>query len=323
MTDKDIAENKREKHPLVSIITPCLNGEAYLPRYFESILRQTYRPLELIFVNDGSTDETDRVAASYAEKLEQSGISFTYLEQEKNKGQAAALNRGLKLFKGEYLTWPDADDVMLPECIEKKVAFLQHHPDVQMVCCNGMYYDPELKKETPIIKNSKPEISNVFEDLLMVHNIVHPTSYLITKELLEESYPDRDIYESRTGQNWQILLPCASRSLCGYIDEILMTVYVHSDSHSRQIKTTIQQYKRWEDFAEVEHHAIDASACDKAKYHREVDANRYRQEFYYAIDMNDKEKIRRCFKGMKDNGSCISFEDRMLFFRHMLRMPRH
>lgn len=59
--------------PLVSIITPCYNGEQYIDAYFQSILAQTYTRLELIFVNDGSTDKTEEVALSYREQLEQKG----------------------------------------------------------------------------------------------------------------------------------------------------------------------------------------------------------------------------------------------------------
>ena len=117
--------------PLVSIITPCYNGEAFLKRYFESILNQTYPNLELIFINDGSTDRTEEIALSYRERLEKRGITYIYEKQE-NAGQAAALNRGLKLFKGEYLTWPDSDDVMTKDSIEKKVHFLEKNPKYEM-----------------------------------------------------------------------------------------------------------------------------------------------------------------------------------------------
>lgn len=64
--------------PLVSIITPCYNGEAFLKRYFESILNQTYPNLELIFINDGSTDRTEEIALSYRERLEKRGITYIY-----------------------------------------------------------------------------------------------------------------------------------------------------------------------------------------------------------------------------------------------------
>ena len=73
--------------PLVSIITPCYNGEAFLKRYFESILNQTYPNLELIFINDGSTDRTEEIALSYRERLEKRGITYIYEKQE-NAGLA-------------------------------------------------------------------------------------------------------------------------------------------------------------------------------------------------------------------------------------------
>ena len=56
---------------LVSIVSPCYNGESYLDRYFKAILKQTYRPLELILVNDGSTDKSEEIILSYKEQLEE------------------------------------------------------------------------------------------------------------------------------------------------------------------------------------------------------------------------------------------------------------
>ena len=123
--------------PLVSIITPCYNGEKYADRYFQSVLNQTYDHLELIFVNDGSTDRTEEIALSYKKELEEKGIQYTYLYQD-NAGQAAALNNGLKIFHGEYLVWPDSDDEMTPDSIEKRAAFLESHPDLGIMRSNGI-----------------------------------------------------------------------------------------------------------------------------------------------------------------------------------------
>lgn len=61
---------------LVSIVSPCYNGESYIERYFEAIIKQTYRPLELILVNDGSKDRTDEIVNEYKEKLPESEIIF-------------------------------------------------------------------------------------------------------------------------------------------------------------------------------------------------------------------------------------------------------
>ena len=137
---------------LVSIITPCYNGEKYLDRYFNSIINQTYRPLELIFVNDGSTDKTEEIVKKYSPLLKKEGIDFIYLKQE-NKGQAAALNYGLKKFTGEFLTWPDSDDEMLPNCIEEKVKFLKNNLSYEMVRSNGIYVNPQNRTKRRISCN--------------------------------------------------------------------------------------------------------------------------------------------------------------------------
>ena len=90
-----------EKNPLVSIISPCYNGEKYLLPFLKSLLEQDYAPIELIFVNDGSTDGTEQIVLSYKERLSEKGIELQYIYQE-NAGQAAAINCGLKVFSGEY-----------------------------------------------------------------------------------------------------------------------------------------------------------------------------------------------------------------------------
>ena len=304
-------------NPLVSIITPCFNGEPYLERYFSSILNQTYGPLELIFVNDGSTDGTEEIALGYRAALEQRGVQFTYLHQE-NVGQAAALNRGLKLFRGTYLTWPDADDEMTPDCIEKKVAYLQTHPDIQMVRSDGVYCNQDTGETRNIAKVEDKHTQDIFEKLLLVQTYGCCGCYMITRKLLLECYPYRDFFESRAGQNWQMLVPAASRTLCGYIDEPLYTVYEHGDSHSRHQRSTDQMYRRWEMFTEVLCHAIDASRCDRKRCLGLVEENRARQQFYYAVADRDCAMLKRCMKELKQYGR-PTLKEWLLYLKYTFR----
>lgn len=287
--------------PLVSIITPCYNGESYLDRYFSSILHQTYPNLELIFINDGSQDRTLEIAESYREKLEARGIRYTLLSQE-NAGQAAALNRGLKLFVGEYLTWPDADDEMTPDCIEKKVAYLQAHPELQMVRSDGISLNQATGERSGIAKEADKHTQDVFEGLLLLSTYGCCGCYMITKKLLLECYLERDMFVSRAGQNWQILVPAASRSLCGYIDESLYTIYEHGDSHSRRERSVQEMYDRWEAFTEILRHAILVSDCDQKKSMRLVEENNARQQFYYAVSVRDKAMLKKTMKAMLKYG---------------------
>lgn len=293
--------------PLVSIITPCFNGEPYLNRYFTSILQQTYAPLELIFVNDGSSDRTAEIAESYRPLLDEKGIRFIYLYQE-NAGQAAALNRGLKLFTGEYLTWPDADDEMTPDCIEKKVAYLQAHPEVQIVRSDGVYCNQNTGEKRNIAKPEDKFLQDVFEKLLLVKTYGCCGCYMLSRKLLLECYPDRDFFASRVGQNWQLLVPASSRSLCGYIDETLYTIYEYSDSHSRHQRTAEEMYQRWDMFTEVLNHAIEVSQCDRERCIHLVEENNARQKYYYAVSFRDRSTLRRTFKEMKKYGNVTTKE---------------
>ena len=304
-------------NPLVSIITPCFNGESYLDRYFSSILNQTYSSLELIFVNDGSTDRTDEIVNHYRPALEQRGIHFTYLCQE-NAGQAAALNRGLKLFRGEYLTWPDADDEMTPDCIEKKVAYLQTHPEIEMVRSDGIYFNQETGQKQKIAKNEDQSTQDIFEKLLLVQTYGCNGCYMITRHVLLECYPELDIFESRAGQNWQLLVPVASRTQCGYINEPLYIVYEHSDSHSRHQRSTYQMYYRWEMFTDVLRHAIEASRCDRRRSMILVEENRARQQFYYAIADRDKIMTKHSMHELNQYGK-PTLKERMLYMKCMFR----
>lgn len=305
------------KQPLVSIITPCYNGERYLDRYFSSVIQQTYQPLELIFINDGSTDRTAEIAARYRPVLEEKGIQFTYLHQE-NAGQAAALNRGLKLFTGEYLTWPDADDEMTPDCIEKKVAYLQAHPEMQMVRSDGIYYNETTQEKRGIAKEEDKFPQNIFEKLLSVKTYGCCGCYMISRALFLECYPDKNIFESRVGQNWQLLVPAASRSLCGYLDEKLYLVNEHGDSHSRHIRHSKEMYQREDLFTELLQKILDICVCNKARCLALIEIRSAREKFYYAISFGDKAMMKQAMRIMRKY-RIVSLKEVLLFCKHIFR----
>ena len=118
----------------VSVITPCYNGEEFADRFFRNIMEQTYQNIELIFVNDGSSDRTEEIAKSYISQFEQTGRKLIYIFQD-NAGQAAAVNKGLEIFTGDYLMWMDSDDILDKDNIEKKVEFLEANPEYALNGC--------------------------------------------------------------------------------------------------------------------------------------------------------------------------------------------
>lgn len=302
--------------PLVSIITPCYNGEAFLDRYFNSVLSQTYTNLELIFINDGSNDRTEEIALSYREKLEARGIEFIY-EYQENAGQAAALNRGLKLFKGDYIVWPDSDDVITPASIEEKVNFLLKNRDVQMVRSNGLFIDETTGDKRRISNERHSEKEDIFKDLLLLKTFGQSGCYMISKELFLKCYPERDIFVSRTGQNWQLTVPASSYSMCGYIDEDLYFIYERPQSHSRKKRSYEEWYARWDAFTEILVNAIHHSCCDNKIYIKLVNENCARQKFYYAVAEKNKTMMKKCINDIKKNGK-VSLAEYILYLRKIM-----
>jgi glycosyltransferase involved in cell wall biosynthesis len=125
-----------ESSRLVSVIIPVYNCERFLAEAIESVLAQTYRPLEIIVVDDGSTDQSANIARSYKE------IQYIY---QPNQGAAVARNTGLAAAQGELIAFLDADDVWLPNKLKVQVEYLTEHPDVGLnVCRIENFLDPEI-----------------------------------------------------------------------------------------------------------------------------------------------------------------------------------
>lgn len=112
----------------ISVVIPVHNGKKYLAQAIDSVLAQTHRDLELLIVNDGSTDGTAAIIRHYEERDPR--VRCLYQE---NGGVATAGNRGLEEARSEWVARLDADDIFLPEKLERQRAFLSRHPDVKII----------------------------------------------------------------------------------------------------------------------------------------------------------------------------------------------
>lgn len=120
---------------LVSIIVPCHNYGALLPKALESVLAQTHTDWECLVVDDGSTDSTPTVASHYATR----DPRFRYLPRA-HAGASAARNHGLRAAQGEFVQFLDADDLLPPRKLEVQLAFLTSHPGVDIVYGDVRYF---------------------------------------------------------------------------------------------------------------------------------------------------------------------------------------
>ncbi len=113
------------KTPLVSIVLPVYNGISYLTETIQSIDKNTYKNVEVILINDGSTDESDTLC----KKLQKKYPYINYFSFKKNNGLAQSLNFAIQKAKGSYIARINQDDIMLPHRLSQQVAFLTNHTD--------------------------------------------------------------------------------------------------------------------------------------------------------------------------------------------------
>jgi glycosyltransferase involved in cell wall biosynthesis len=111
----------------VSVIMPVYNGAAHVKKAVLSILDQTYSDFELIIVDDCSSDATMDIVFSFKDSR------IVVVRNSENLGLAASLNKAISISRGDYIARMDADDISLPERIQKQVSFLEEHPDIDLV----------------------------------------------------------------------------------------------------------------------------------------------------------------------------------------------
>lgn len=130
----------------VSVVIPLYNKGKYIERALSSVLTQTYPPLEIIVVDDGSTDDgPDRVLNFNDPKI--------ILVRQENKGPGAARNAGLARARGKYIAFLDADDEWMPSFIEKGISILENNQDGVTVVIMGHYFYPALRLNSVGLEN--------------------------------------------------------------------------------------------------------------------------------------------------------------------------
>jgi len=171
---------------LVSIIMPVYNAEKYLRDAIDSMVIQSYPNIELIIINDGSTDSSELIIEEYAEKYPQ-----IVVVSRENKGLIKTLNEGIAIAKGEYIARMDADDISKYNRIEKQVAFMENNPEVMIAGCyfdilveNGT--DCELLNSMYKLQRTINSFTNATEQNMFMGYVILHATWIIRKELLDK-----------------------------------------------------------------------------------------------------------------------------------------
>ncbi|MBQ7286213.1 MAG: glycosyltransferase family 2 protein [Candidatus Gastranaerophilales bacterium] len=232
---------------LITIITPCYNGEKHLKPYIDGLLSQTYQNVQYIFVNDGSNDKTEEIILNHKQEFEQKGWEFNYIFQE-NKGQAAAINKGLEIAKGEFLSCLDSDDIFLPTYLEKMAQYLKNNPE-----CGICFPTSEFVKNDKTFSHlyfkkrivPKGAVDNFVEDMFLTHdNTPAFSTFMLRMESFLKYTPSGKIFEAKSGQNPQLIMPIAYNEKVGYIEEVLAKIVVRNESDSNS--NLIDKSHNWE-----------------------------------------------------------------------------
>lgn len=235
--------------PLISIIVPAYNVEKYIKACLDSIIIQTYSNFEVIVINDGSTDQTEKILNEY-----ESNPKIRIFSQ-KNGGLSAARNQGLKLANGELVCFIDSDDSVKSDYLEKLVAPFIEDSDVDITVC-GYQEKFENSVINHVLKSQKITGAQATKDLLIKQHDFNVLAWnkLYRKSLFTDcniEYPAGQIHED----NLTTYKLFSHAQKVFYISDVL---YIYQRTHSEITKNLYSKEKTLKRLQVKEQMAIEA-----------------------------------------------------------------
>ncbi|MBR5369888.1 MAG: glycosyltransferase family 2 protein [Bacilli bacterium] len=287
---------KKTNKELFSIIIPCYNSEDYLDRLLKCLKKQTYKNLEIILINDGSTDKTLDMMNKFKKEVKYKVI----IKTQENKGLGGAINTGLKLVTGDYFSYINSDDMITEDYVESFIKLFNSKENVNVIQRNG-YLVPEDevdqigKKEFNMINdwNTNPFEKHLFLNMILEVNY-NFTYVAIRTKAFDKVVKDRDIYESRDGQNYQILLPMFYNYESDYINTPGIYFVTRSTSLSRNYKNEKpgRLYEMYDEYKKIILTTLKKMKLDNYDYLEELVNQKYIvKKLEYAKEMNLKDDI--------------------------------
>ena len=214
----------------VSVVMPAYNAERYIREAVDSVLAQTHLERELIVVDDGSTDGTGAILASY-------GDSIRVISQ-KNQGSGAACNNGVQAARGPWIALVDADDLWLPQKLEQQ---LRACGDRAISYTDMTYFGESIRTELRRSSFSPGRTGMVIEQLL-IDNFIPKSSVLVRRDVYLEhgGFPGKYF----TVEDWPLWLSICAKHEVGYVDEPTLRYRVHRKSKSMSARKTMADHER-------------------------------------------------------------------------------
>lgn len=238
---------------LVSVVIPTYNAAQYLPAALDSVLDQSYRNVEVVVVDDGSTDTTFSVLEPYRDRI--------VYHWQPNAGLADARNVGMELARGDLIAWADADDICLRDRLLVQAGYMALHPEVLAVGANfsafddlsgefdhvhaaryylqvtrfglaGLFPERETIGDTGLFRDleSLPARTTVYRGdvwrRLVLGNFIHPPTLMLRRQVVEHTGKLRQ--GIRTAEDWEYITRVARQGPVAFIDAPLIRYRCHS-----------------------------------------------------------------------------------------------
>ena len=213
----------------VSVVIPTWNREKLVVEALQSARRQSLRPLEIVVVDDGSTDDTECVVTHWKAEHADSALTVRFFSQ-KNQGANAARNRGILEAAGKYVAFLDSDDRWLPDKLKKQVSVLEKDELVGGVYCGLRTVDLDSGELAPPVIRPYP-CGNLLSQML-VHDVSSPTSCWMVRRSCFEKVGVFDC-SLQARQDWDMWIRLSSKYDIGCVPEVLVEMGEHMGERVR------------------------------------------------------------------------------------------
>jgi len=283
MLQKAISYSTFMQKPLVSIICLCYNHEQFVVESLNSVLNQSYKNIELIIADDCSTDSSEKTIKNWLENYP----DIQFISNETNLGNTKTFNKALKIAKGNYVIDLAADDILMPNCVEKQIdTFLNSdqkklaiiYGNAEIISENNQHlrYYYEVNAEKKVLK--KPATGDIYSSILSQSSMICSVASMVKREVLDElkgydenlAYEDLDLW-IRTARNYNF----------EFIDSVLIQKRELEDSLGSQF------YKKFSSRTRKINHSTyliikKAIALNKTKAENKAVLKRVHQEMVKA-----------------------------------------
>jgi glycosyltransferase involved in cell wall biosynthesis len=214
--------------PTVSVVIPCYNGAKFLRETLDSVLAQTYPVLEVLVIDDGSTDDSAAIAESFGPPIR--------VIRQPNQGESVARNRGIDEAKGEWIAFLDADDLWDAQKIHKQMDFSLLHPEV--MCIHTAWKRFGLNESIPTALPTQAISSLSLEEILSTD-----TPPLISSMAVHNSITARFPTWTKHGEDIIFMCDFRASSNIGYIPEYLTMYRSHNQQQTKNTNHSIENLR--------------------------------------------------------------------------------